>query len=566
MFNAFFIYQDLDRDTSAFPAVEFSVLKIKHSNFEQGVTKFKYSAGGVTLKFHQKSYHVSVKINNVTVRENKGITCSSIYVDANQCSSIALIMDAVTVTGGVCLTNDTSLNVGELLFVYGRKYYIPCKKKLQTVYISRGNFSKNSHVQSKHPCIHITSAGIYYTPVFVMVIMSDIILSENMGSGIHINFITIPVLLQSVFITDNLNGAVDIRHSTVTFSGITTLTHNRGKAFYIAKSNVTFTGSLYFKRNHADLECPFAAVDGSKVIFAEYTFFYSNYGRHGSLCITTGSSATFKGGRTEFIKNRGEYFAGAIRVDSSYIDLHGNMTILENLAYRGGGLSLNSDAFMIINPETYFNFTGNRALYKGGAIYVHDNDRNRYKNGGSQCFFWPKDDNQSTSHMHFQGNYAQTAGSALYGGSVDTCFLKGCKMCKGNQRFFKMAHFENSTDLSLISSDATRVCICNGSRPDCTILNITLAAYPGQTVLISAVAVGQGLGTSPATVRATFLDSGAEVVPELGELQASQVADKHCKNLSYTVSSPNELEAMVLTVKEFIPYGPISEFRVSTKS
>ena len=83
-----------------------------------------------------------------------------------------------------------------------------------------------------------------------------------------------------------------------------------------------------------------------------------------------------------------------------------------------------------------------------------------------------------------------------------------------------MTHFdESSTELSLISSDATHVCICNGSQPDCTIINYTLAAYPGQTVLISAV--GQGFGTSPATIQSTFLDSGTEFTPVLGELQAS---------------------------------------------
>ena len=51
---------------------------------------------------------------------------------------------------------------------------------------------------------------------------------------------------------------------------------------------------------------------------------------------------------------------------------------------------------------------------------------------------------------------------------------------------------ESNSDLSLISSDCTHVCICNGYY---TILNYTLIAYPGQTVLINAVAVGQGFGT-----------------------------------------------------------------------
>ena len=63
-----------------------------------------------------------------------------------------------------------------------------------------------------------------------------------------------------------------------------------------------------------------------------------------------------------------------------------------------------------------------------------------------------------------------------------------------------------STELPLISSDATHVCICNGSHPDCTILNYTLTAYPGQTVVINTVAVGQGVGfgTSPANIHNNY--------------------------------------------------------------
>ena len=53
LFNAFFIYHDLARVTSAFAAVKFSFLAITHSNFEMGITEFKNSAGGLTLKFQQ---------------------------------------------------------------------------------------------------------------------------------------------------------------------------------------------------------------------------------------------------------------------------------------------------------------------------------------------------------------------------------------------------------------------------------------------------------------------------------------------------------------------------------
>ena len=552
MFNAFFIYKDLPRDTSAFSAAKLTII---HSNFELGISTFKYSAGGLSLIFLQKFYHASVIIKNATLRENEGIFCSSIYVGTSQCSSFGLKMDEIAIAGGVCLTKKDSLKGGDLLVLYGKNVF--CKKKTQVLYISRGDFSRNSQSsQSRHPSIRIT-ALLNSVPVSLFVNMTDI---KLYGSGLCINNVAYPVLLQSVFISDNLNGAVEIHRSTVTFSGTTALTNNRDKPFYITKSNVTFTGSLYFERNNADSACAFG-IDGSKVTFAEYTSFYDNYGRQGGLCISSGSSVTFLEGRTEFFKNKGKNFAGAIYAHNSYLNFYGNVTILENVAYRGGGLSLYSGAIMIINPNAYINFTGNRAMHKGGAIFVLDKDYYNAKSGYTQCFFLPEHFSLNTQ-IFFQDNYARTAGSALYGGSVDTCILNRNRR-KGNRSFFKMTHFDNfknATEMSLISSDATRVCICNGSCPDCTIFNYSLPAYPGQTVWISAVTVGQGFGTSPATIHGRFLDSGAEVVPELGELQASQLANKHCKNLSYTVSSPNKMEAIVLTVNEYV-----SKFRFSTE-
>ena len=154
------------------------------------------------------------------------------------------------------------------------------------------------------------------------------------------------------------------------------------------------------------------------MIFAEDTSFCDNHAgmASGSLCISSGSNATFIEGRTDFIKNRGEYSAGTICVRNSYLNFHGNVTILENMAYRGGGLSLYSGSIMIINPNAYINFTGNRAMHQGGAVYVQEKDDYSFRHGGTQCFFRPIGESQGT--IYFQGNYAKTAGSALCGAGI----------------------------------------------------------------------------------------------------------------------------------------------------
>jgi len=50
-------------------------------------------------------------------------------------------------------------------------------------------------------------------------------------------------------------------------------------------------------------------------------------------------------------------------------------------------------------------------------------------------------------------------------------------------------------DLSLIASNPLRVCLCIDSRPECSITQYNNVVYPGTTIQIPAVAVGQRFGT-----------------------------------------------------------------------
>ena len=89
--------------------------------------------------------------------------------------------------------------------------------------------------------------------------------------------------------------------------------------------------------------------------------------------------------------------------------------------------------------------------------------------------------------------------------------------------------------LSLISSNPTRVCLCtNLPIPDCSITEYTITAYPGETLTIPAVAVGQRFGTVPSTVHSNVV-SGNNV--RLPELQYTQLENANCTDLMYTIHS-----------------------------
>ena len=90
------------------------------------------------------------------------------------------------------------------------------------------------------------------------------------------------------------------------------------------------------------------------------------------------------------------------------------------------------------------------------------------------------------------------------------------------------------------------------SIPDCSITEYTITAYPGETLTIPAVAVGQRFGTVPSTVQSSFVSGSSSRLPAL---QYTQLVNVNCTDLMYTIhSSPNSTEAMELKVaKHNIP-------------
>ena len=67
---------------------------------------------------------------------------------------------------------------------------------------------------------------------------------------------------------------------------------------------------------------------------------------------------------------------------------------------------------------------------------------------------------------------------------------------QGVYDFKAMFHFQEAPlELSTVSSNPTRVCVCINEYPDCNITLYNVTAYPGEAFQIPAVAVGQRFGT-----------------------------------------------------------------------
>ena len=115
--------------------------------------------------------------------------------------------------------------------------------------------------------------------------------------------------------------------------------------------------------------------------------------------------------------------------------------------------------------------------------------------------------------------------------------------------------------LSLISSDPSRVCLCNGSgQPDCLLLAHPKPyfIYPGQTIHICAVVVGEDFGTVVGSVYAQFLQRGSPSRLEAGQ-DAQSVIQHKCNDVYYTIFSQSEsTPVLVLTARN----SYVSDFNV----
>ena len=132
-------------------------------------------------------------------------------------------------------------------------------------------------------------------------------------------------------------------------------------------------------------------------------------------------------------------------------------------------------------PQTAVNFTANSAA-RGGAVAVEDITPFTY------CIL------QDISADQVTKCFLQFPVSGLYGGSVDNCYLESTSASAGIDSVI------NSDSCLNVSSDPIRVCLCEDSISNCGILEHYKSVFPGGTMQLLAVALGQRNGTVPATV------------------------------------------------------------------
>ena len=242
----------------------------------------------------------------------------------------------------------------------------------------------------------------------------------------------------------------------------------------------------------------------------------------------------------------------ALQAFDSTLYFGGHVIFSGNNGTHGGAMLLQDGSIFYLMPHTHIEITHNHAK-RGGGIYVED------QNAATTvpCFFQVLDlqyPYTATEIMiTLENNTADEAGSAVYGGKIDQCYL-----CISSQYFvynstvfsmiFKIT--DNSPAVSQVSSDPVAVHWCNESTLTGPGVQHMFHVYPGQRFKIPVVLYGQRNGSVPGTVRAELVNKSKGA--HFALLQETQNTKYSCTNLIYTIFSTRQYEWIQLRVDAFL--------------
>ena len=350
----------------------------------------------------------------------------------------------------------------------------------------------------------------------------------------------------------------------VGFNGTNIFGNN--SAYYggaIVMSNNTvfnFTGTYNFSSNSAHAGGAIYTFDNVVSRFSGTSNFIGNFAADsgGAICVSGNTVLSFNGVKN-FVNNSASYggaifaninntlvFNAIIKFANNGHNRDRRVTQNGDTAY-GGGVYLGLQSTFSILPNTTVYWENNHASF-GGAIYVIDSSRLSYCTSlatyvpKAECFFQLPGQNLSNAvdaQLVFKNNSADVAGSVLYGGAIDNCRLTGLDTHINSGDVFDMIVHNSDTGYNTapnISSIPLHICQCVNDYVHCSKNKkfkeiFVVAAYPGETFQVSAVAVGQRDGAVPSTVR-SIVNPG-----KLEDYQYLHQTNNSCTKLNYTVFS-----------------------------
>jgi len=324
--------------------------------------------------------------------------------------------------------------------------------------------------------------------------------------------------------------------------------------------------------------------ENSVLSFQGLTIFSGNSAEYSAGGVYSKNSTLRFSGRSSFSLNSAQLLGGGIYGFGTLLYFVGNSNFTANTASRGGGEYL-VNSFNFLSQSTNFTMDSNNATEYGGAVYVKDSDPISYCfpdiGNLEKCFFqvdgsfYTTDaefisiysdpaalneylqSNEYTASeirtllsvsIHISNNYAQIAGSAVFGGSINNCTIElqykihtsvesiGYYWQHGVGSF--KWHIPNlELEPNSVASDPFQVCLCKNGVLNCSTSESDrqMQVYPGQLLKLPVVAAGQRNGIVPAVVHALFNGTNKNV--SLSPFQDTQDVLNKCTELYYQVHS-----------------------------
>ena len=176
------------------------------------------------------------------------------------------------------------------------------------------------------------------------------------------------------------------------------------------------------------------------------------------------SSLYFKGNNS-VIRNQN---TGLI-LDGSHLHIHGILKLFENIGGNGGALSLYGRSKLHLYNMTHLIFYNNRALYRGGAIYVEIPEVSTIPQtivelNIHHCFFLfhgdiePEHWNMFNGEVNFVDNVAYQDGDAIFTTTLRNCRFENTEPVSEVLLGWKNFHFTGGNSTTFIATNAVRIC------------------------------------------------------------------------------------------------------------
>ena len=538
---------------------------VSHSNFSHNDQNFFFLAEDSATENNNASYFTEF---NLTVKNSEfsyGKKINNIINNANiyPGMTIKCLQNAYSGFGTINLINITATNN------YYSNMYAELHLRLSSLFIENlaSSNSENGLTIIVHTHYPQTNIVIKH---YVELHTVEVTNATFVNSRIFVDNED-PVSTDSYAPSLGINTAYRLRFTNITVKGRhrridgSYFNYNEFKNVRVALQSVTFveTDGLYlqnvhliiqdyflYERNHGGVIINRASSNSdiqTRVILYKGKYIFRDNkisDWHNSVLFVVNSVVSMsRYSQLTFKNNSGPISGGILLVNSNFTFFGLGEKIVEfshNRGRIGGALALFQGSRLKFDcGYANLSFTGNEASEKGGAIYVNDIgyvvQQYLLKTFYSVTRFCRK---QPEFYAHFENNTAEIAGSALYGGNLDTY--------KPPDPFNSLTNSRKHP--SLVSSDPLRVCICEGLVPNCNITEMVVEIVPGQTHILSAVAVGQKDGIVPSIVQVLFnnTDRNGISTGALDKIQYTQDVNHECTDLIFTVFSSEERENIIL--------------------